>query len=697
VGGASINSDLIVGLPDGNYKFRTTLTQNRYDDDNSDNQFESNYFAVTPASLGYYGDQIQTWNVYQWLNTWPYTPVPIAPNAGVGVAFTVFKYPTSNLTSIDYKFDVGYATTPQANMQMVLYSCGGYFGAPSTIVAKSPVIGYNQYMSGNWRSFPMFQWVSGQLTTISPINLAPGTYVAVLQNVDAANSYLIHPYTYGMAPMLTDRYCSYDFDDKFGPIAPYSTSGTRLAYYTTTASGTTTFNAMTSNLAAFANFTLPMRFNFPNQQGMANYPNLNDFAINYVTLGGELANRSAPIGNFSATSYPYVYVSNNTPATTTTSCTVRLEIYDAGNTLVYAAPDYVALFSTAQTCQSLAIQRPAWIPTVPGLYTIRATLVRKPNDQNPVNDQLTSTFYVSASRVTLGIGNNVSNAQRDDAVEILKNRGMDVQVMNVSEISNANTDVYVLGDITPATRQNLLSTKGTVAFMYDKAGNMGNTIRNVDVLYNNDRGNVNYDNMSIYGKVIPTTRTETPVTPQQVTINSKEDLVNIMKSASTNLQNVEIDPAAAADIEMRSKQMYENTLAPGNVDITFVADEKDAMGILYTFSGARANNTSSVDQATPAGFMLGQNFPNPFNPSTSITYNLPEACFVSLRIMDVLGREVAVLVSSNQEAGSYSITWNGVDQIGRTVASGTYMYRIDATPVSGGNGYSSTMKMTLSK
>ncbi len=88
----------------------------------------------------------------------------------------------------------------------------------------------------------------------------------------------------------------------------------------------------------------------------------------------------------------------------------------------------------------------------------------------------------------------------------------------------------------------------------------------------------------------------------------------------------------------------------------------------------------------PSSFTLRQNYPNPFNPSTQIQFSVPQAGFVSLKVYDMLGREVATLVHQELTPSSYSITWNAAN-----VASGVYLYRLDA-----GN-YSVTKKMVLMK
>ncbi len=93
----------------------------------------------------------------------------------------------------------------------------------------------------------------------------------------------------------------------------------------------------------------------------------------------------------------------------------------------------------------------------------------------------------------------------------------------------------------------------------------------------------------------------------------------------------------------------------------------------------------------PDQFRLNQNIPNPFNPSTAIGYQLPEAGQVRLAVYNLLGQEVRELVNERRDAGSFSATWDGTDALGRHVASGVYLYRIQA------GSFSSAKRMLLLK
>ncbi len=102
------------------------------------------------------------------------------------------------------------------------------------------------------------------------------------------------------------------------------------------------------------------------------------------------------------------------------------------------------------------------------------------------------------------------------------------------------------------------------------------------------------------------------------------------------------------------------------------------------------NTTIGVE--IPETFELVQNFPNPFNPSTTIRFGLPQSSRVVLKIYNVLGQEVATLLDGVEKvAGNHNVVWDGKDQLGRAVSSGIYLYQMRAGNVV------LTRKMTLLK
>jgi hypothetical protein len=85
-------------------------------------------------------------------------------------------------------------------------------------------------------------------------------------------------------------------------------------------------------------------------------------------------------------------------------------------------------------------------------------------------------------------------------------------------------------------------------------------------------------------------------------------------------------------------------------------------------------------------FSISQNYPNPFNPSTTVRYNIPEKSFVTIKIYDILGKEVATLINEEKPIGNYTVKFDGSG-----LTSGIYFYQIKA-----GN-YVETKKMILLK
>jgi hypothetical protein len=80
----------------------------------------------------------------------------------------------------------------------------------------------------------------------------------------------------------------------------------------------------------------------------------------------------------------------------------------------------------------------------------------------------------------------------------------------------------------------------------------------------------------------------------------------------------------------------------------------------------------------PGQFSLSQNAPNPFNPTTTIRYELPQTTQVVLKVYNLLGQEVRLLVNERQEAGFHTVLWDGRNIAGRSVSSGVYFYRLEA-------------------
>ncbi|MBN1351977.1 S8 family serine peptidase [candidate division KSB1 bacterium] len=136
---------------------------------------------------------------------------------------------------------------------------------------------------------------------------------------------------------------------------------------------------------------------------------------------------------------------------------------------------------------------------------------------------------------------------------------------------------------------------------------------------------------------------------------------------------------------------------PGDELSIYINEIEVPITVIWNEAGAVVDLSrmiSSVGVANdnlPKVFDLAKNYPNPFNPETTIKYQLPKATFAILKVYNLLGQQVRTLVDSEKKAGFYQVHWDGRNDAGSVVSSGIYLYKIDA------DGYHKTRKMLLLK
>ena len=114
--------------------------------------------------------------------------------------------------------------------------------------------------------------------------------------------------------------------------------------------------------------------------------------------------------------------------------------------------------------------------------------------------------------------------------------------------------------------------------------------------------------------------------------------------------------------------VFNNDYAPGAAELT------QGRAIRFT-TEAPINYVAPLgieDENLPTGFQLMPAYPNPFNPITTIRYQLPMASDVRMVVYDILGMEVKVLLQEHKESGTHALQWSGTNRFGKPVASGTY-------------------------
>jgi uncharacterized Ntn-hydrolase superfamily protein len=133
-------------------------------------------------------------------------------------------------------------------------------------------------------------------------------------------------------------------------------------------------------------------------------------------------------------------------------------------------------------------------------------------------------------------------------------------------------------------------------------------------------------------------------------------------------------------------------------NVPFGVEPIDSLQVLYDIWSSTITGSSEILNTLPGKIVLFPNYPNPFNPSTTIRYQLPTAAKVVLTIYNLLGQEVNTLVRQRQPAGYYEIEWDGRDNPGNPAPSGVYIYRIRVFASPGeGPTFIQTRKMLLLK
>ncbi|MBI5020697.1 MAG: T9SS type A sorting domain-containing protein [Ignavibacteriales bacterium] len=134
--------------------------------------------------------------------------------------------------------------------------------------------------------------------------------------------------------------------------------------------------------------------------------------------------------------------------------------------------------------------------------------------------------------------------------------------------------------------------------------------------------------------------------------------------------------------------------ALGKIGLEYYTGSHQYDNVVVIGEGNLVNDVSEEIHPSPVTFALAQNYPNPFNPSTTISYQLPTRSHVTLRVFDLLGREVAMLVNRIEESGDRSVTFDA-----SRLLSGVYYYRLQARPTDGGQAgnFTSVKKLLLLK
>ncbi|MEX0843853.1 MAG: T9SS type A sorting domain-containing protein [Balneolaceae bacterium] len=190
----------------------------------------------------------------------------------------------------------------------------------------------------------------------------------------------------------------------------------------------------------------------------------------------------------------------------------------------------------------------------------------------------------------------------------------------------------------------------------------------------------------------------------QIPFASKGNTIQLEVINSGNQTGSKLSVVAAEIpewIQLKRTEITLENLTPNQTEtvvFSFDASEDAEVGRVATLRFQILENGETIGTRTfalrseaPASFELFNNYPNPFNPATTISYQLPEAMNVQIQIYNVLGQLVATLTNESQKPGKYEIRWNASGQ-----ASGVYVYRFQGA-TQGGRTYIREHKMLLIK
>ena len=157
-------------------------------------------------------------------------------------------------------------------------------------------------------------------------------------------------------------------------------------------------------------------------------------------------------------------------------------------------------------------------------------------------------------------------------------------------------------------------------------------------------------------------------------------------------------PANRSKYQYRLGGLANDTLY--NVRVRVI--NKNPEWVLAQGAWAEATGTPTLTEvaakptaAGPGAFALADNYPNPFNPATTIGYVLPTAADARLEVFNLAGQHITTLVAAHQLAGRHAVEWDATNAQGQAVASGVYFYRLQAAPSTALDEFGAVKRMLL--
>jgi hypothetical protein len=152
-------------------------------------------------------------------------------------------------------------------------------------------------------------------------------------------------------------------------------------------------------------------------------------------------------------------------------------------------------------------------------------------------------------------------------------------------------------------------------------------------------------------------------------MNSAAFEIEKKQTGTSNWQKAGEVKAAGTSVSPKNYSFSDKGLKAGKLDYRLKMIDNNGT---YKYS-----SVETVEVTAPENFELSQNYPNPFNPTTNISYKIPITGFVSLKVYNIIGKEIATLVNQEEPAGDYKVQFDT-----HNIASGTYFYKLNMGGVS---------------
>ncbi|MCB2205496.1 proprotein convertase P-domain-containing protein [bacterium] len=339
-----------------------------------------------------------------------------------------------------------------------------------------------------------------------------------------------------------------------------------------------------------------------------------------------------------------------------------------------------------------------------GSYTIKV-VIERPDDENLINNEYSRQLVVPFAPMVVSTPGAISSEQKNQIITSYAQQGVECVFVdrNLGAVEYpANGKVLFVGDLdrsSAAVAREYVKNGGNFAVlpefklnkhpMTDVFSQVATT-KELDAM-NRVLATPKLDNVQMPANSAIVAQLSNPASPVFAVNKVSNEMTNRVAQFYARMQQYDQQPTMRRDA--REAIVFSNS-----DEISVVGERIGDLRVVNVLAkDPRPADRRFNEIANAASFELTQNYPNPFNPTTNIAFNVPSDAHVTVRVYDMLGREVATLIDGFQSAGSYITTWDATNGLGQTVASGIYLYRMEATPVDGSAPYAAAKKMVLTR